>query len=99
MALQSGAHLRRPHFGAASVPSTDAACSPLICAGGGRGRTFSPDFFLLIQLGQCYGSCLRPQVVPAALAAQLLAHCSPEGRDAFAAASPLDENAIPPEYV
>jgi tetratricopeptide (TPR) repeat protein len=61
-------------------------------------RRLSPDFFLLIQLGQRYGSCLPPPQVPSELATRLLDQCTPEERDRFAAAYRLDENAVPPEY-
>src|SRR5215510_13359934 len=64
-----------------------------------RCRRLSPDFFLLIQLGQRYGSCLLPPQVPQELASRLLAHCAPEEQDRFALTYRLDENAVPPEYV
>jgi tetratricopeptide (TPR) repeat protein len=63
-----------------------------------RCRRLSPDFFLLIQLGQRYGSCLLPPQVPVKLAARLLGQCSAEEQNRFAAAYRLDENAVPPEY-
>src|SRR5262249_53547816 len=64
-----------------------------------RCRRLSPDCFLLIQLGQRYGSCLLPPQVPDELATRLLVHLTPEGQDRFAAAYRRDENAVPPEYV
>src|SRR5262245_25192569 len=63
-----------------------------------RSRRLSPDFFLLIQLGQRYGSCLLPPQVPVNLAARLLGQCSPGEQARFAAVYRLDENAVPPEY-
>src|SRR5262249_10281230 len=64
-----------------------------------RCRRLSPDFFLLIQLGQRYGSCLLPPQVPQELASRLLVRCAPEEQDRFARTYRLDENAVPPEYV
>jgi len=64
-----------------------------------RCRTLSPDFFLLIQLGNRYGSHILPPQVPSALIARLLPRLSAEERRAFEAAYRLDENAMPPEYV
>jgi tetratricopeptide (TPR) repeat protein len=64
-----------------------------------RCRAISPDVFLLIQLGNRYGSYILPPEVPADLAKRLLAHCAPAERDRFAAAYRLDENAVPPVYV
>src|SRR5215472_9531786 len=48
-------------------------------------RRLSPDFFLLILLGNRYGSCLLPPQVPANLAARLLGQCSLEEQNRFAA--------------
>jgi tetratricopeptide (TPR) repeat protein len=64
-----------------------------------RCHRLSPDFFMLIQLGQRYGSYILPPAVPAALVTQLLAHCSAEEQAHFASAYRLDENAVPAEYV
>src|SRR5262245_23823954 len=64
-----------------------------------RCRALSPDCFLLIQLGERYGSYLLPPQVPAALAQRLLQHLSEEERERFTAAYQLDENAVPAEYV
>src|SRR5215831_5282479 len=58
-----------------------------------RCRKLSPDFFLLIQLGERYGSCLLPPQVPEELATRLLVLCTPQERDRFAAAYRRDENA------
>jgi tetratricopeptide (TPR) repeat protein len=64
-----------------------------------RCRRVSPDYFLLILLGQRYGSRLLPPQVPIEHASRLLAHCAPEAQARFATAYRLDENAAPPEYV
>jgi tetratricopeptide (TPR) repeat protein len=64
-----------------------------------RCRQISPDLFLLMLLGQRYGSCLLPPQVSAALVERLLPHLSPDERALFAAVYRLDENAAPPEYV
>jgi tetratricopeptide (TPR) repeat protein len=64
-----------------------------------RCRQLSPDFYLLILLGQRYGSCLLPPQIPADLAARLLVHCSPDEQGGFAATYRLDENAVPPKFV
>jgi tetratricopeptide (TPR) repeat protein len=63
-----------------------------------RCRALSPDFFLLIQLGERYGSYILPPQVSADLAARLLSHLTPEERATFAGVYRLDENAAPPEY-
>ncbi len=62
-------------------------------------RQLSPDLFLLIQLGQRYGSSLLPPQVSTTLVGRLLPHLAPEERAAFEAAYRLDENAVPPEHV
>jgi WD40 repeat protein len=64
-----------------------------------RCRRLSPDFFLLIQLGERYGSYILPPQVPATLIERLLPHMASEERAAFAAVYRLDENAMPTEYV
>ena len=64
-----------------------------------RCRTLSPDCFLLVLLGQRYGSYILPPELPTALATRLLAHLDPEERRHFEAAYWLDENAVPPQYV
>jgi NACHT domain- and WD repeat-containing protein len=64
-----------------------------------RCRALSPDCFLLIQLGERYGSSLLPPQVPAALIERLLPHLHPEERERFEAAYRLDGNAVPAEYV
>lgn len=64
-----------------------------------RCRQLSPDLFLLIQLGQRYGSYILPPQVPAVLMERLLPLLSPDERAHFAAIYELDENAVPPEYV
>jgi tetratricopeptide (TPR) repeat protein len=58
----------------------------------------SPDCFLLIQLGQRYGSYILPPAVSTGLAKRLLTQLSAEERARFNAAYRLDENAVPPEY-
>jgi tetratricopeptide (TPR) repeat protein len=64
-----------------------------------RCRSLSPDFFLLIQLGNRYGSHILPPEVPGALVSHMISHFSPEERRGFDAAYRLDENAVPPAYV
>jgi tetratricopeptide (TPR) repeat protein len=64
-----------------------------------RCRDISPDLFLLILLGQRYGTCLLPPQAHAALVARVLPHLTPEEHVQFDAAYQLDENAAPPEYV
>jgi tetratricopeptide (TPR) repeat protein len=64
-----------------------------------RCRTLSPDCFLLIQLGERYGSYLLPPQVPATLVERLLPHLTPDEHVAFAAIYRLDTNAVPAEYV
>jgi hypothetical protein len=64
-----------------------------------RCRALSPDCFLLIQLGDRYGSYILPPVIAAGVVLRLLPYCSPEERTAFDAAYRLDENAVPPHYV
>jgi tetratricopeptide (TPR) repeat protein len=64
-----------------------------------RCRKLSPDCFLLILLGERYGSYILPPQVPATLIEQLLSQLAPEDRTWFHAAYQLDENAVPPEYV
>lgn len=64
-----------------------------------RCRQLSPDLFLLILLGQRYGSTLLPPQVPTALIDRLLPHLDPHESAQFAAVYRLDENAVPPEYV
>lgn len=63
-----------------------------------RCRRLSPDFFLLIQLGNRYGSYMLPPVLAADIAALLFPHLSEEERRTFDDIYRLDENAIPPEY-
>src|SRR5215831_15909438 len=57
-----------------------------------RCRTLSPDCFLLIQLGERYGSYILPPQVPAILVDRLLPHLVPEERRAFEAAYRVDNN-------
>jgi hypothetical protein len=64
-----------------------------------RCRALSPDCFLLIQLGERYGSYILPPQVPATLVARLAPHMAPDERIQFDAAYRLDENAVPAEYV
>ncbi len=64
-----------------------------------RCQTVSPDFFLLILLGDRNGSYILPPEVPTRLAEQLLPHLTPAERDLFVSAYRKDENAVPPEYV
>jgi WD40 repeat protein len=64
-----------------------------------RCRALSPDFFLLIQLGERYGSYILPPQVPRSLVDRLLPHLAPEERSTFETLYRLDENAVPPEYV
>jgi tetratricopeptide (TPR) repeat protein len=64
-----------------------------------RCRQLSPDCFLLIQLGDRYGTSILPPQVPADLVATLLPYFAPEERIAFDASYRLDANAVPPEYV
>ena len=62
-------------------------------------RQLSADCFLLILLGERYGSYILPPQVPATLIEQMLLYLRPEEREQFASAYRLDENAVPPEYV
>src|SRR5215469_3214911 len=64
-----------------------------------RCRQLSPDFFLLIQLGERYGSYILPPQMSSSLADRLLPHLAPEERSTFEAVYRLDENAVPDEYV
>jgi tetratricopeptide (TPR) repeat protein len=64
-----------------------------------RCRQLSPDLFLLILLGQRYGSTLLPPQIPTALVVRLFPVMTPEERTHFAAVYRLDENAMPAEYV
>ena len=64
-----------------------------------RCRNLSPDCFLLIQLGDRYGTSILPPQVPADLVATLLPYFAPEERIAFDASYRLDANAVRPEYV
>jgi tetratricopeptide (TPR) repeat protein len=64
-----------------------------------RCRRLSPDCFMVILLGERYGSYILPPQVPAALIEQMLPHLSPGERVYFDTAYRLDENAVPPEYV
>jgi tetratricopeptide (TPR) repeat protein len=64
-----------------------------------RCRQLSPDCFLLILLGDRYGSYILPPRVQAALIEQLLPHLTAEEQVHFDFAYRLDENAVPPEYV
>jgi tetratricopeptide (TPR) repeat protein len=64
-----------------------------------RCRRLSPDCFLLILLGERYGSYFLPPRVPAILVARLLPHLAHEERERFAAVYQLDDNAVPAEYV
>lgn len=64
-----------------------------------RCRKISPDCFLVIQLGNRYGSHILPSELPANLVARLLRKLSRDERRTFEAAYQLDENAVPPEYV
>jgi hypothetical protein len=50
-----------------------------------RCRAISPGCFLLIQLGERYGSSLLPSELPAPLVATLLPHLLPDDRGRFAA--------------
>ncbi len=63
-----------------------------------RCRTLSPDCFLLILLGDRYGTHILPPTIPVVVVTRLLAFCSEQERATFASAYQLDENAIPPEY-
>jgi WD40 repeat protein len=64
-----------------------------------RCRRLSPDFFLLIQLGERYGTRILPPELPSAVVSRLLSQLSPRQRRRFADAYVLDENAAPSEYV
>src|SRR5215469_4044638 len=64
-----------------------------------RCRALSPDCFMLIQMGERYGSYLLPPQVPAELGDRLLSHLAQEERERFAAVYRLDENAVPAEYI
>jgi hypothetical protein len=64
-----------------------------------RCRQLSPDLFLLILLGQRYGSSLMPPQVSTTLVERLLPELTPDERAHFDAVYRLDENAVPPEYV
>jgi tetratricopeptide (TPR) repeat protein len=64
-----------------------------------RCRQPSPDFFLLILLGERYGSYILPPQIPSTLVEHLLPYLTGEERDQFRVAYRLDENAVPPEYV
>lgn len=64
-----------------------------------RCRQFSPDFFLLVQLGNRYGSYILPPTLTASAATRQFTCMSEEERQTFDAVYRLDENALPPEYV
>jgi hypothetical protein len=64
-----------------------------------RCRRLSPDFFLVIQLGERYGTRILPPELPIAVVTRLLPQLSPRERRRFADAYVLDENAAPSEYV
>src|SRR3974390_787720 len=57
----------------------------------------SPDLFVLILLGERYGSTFLPPQIDAALAERLLARLTPDERGRFHALYRLDQNAVPPE--
>jgi len=63
-----------------------------------RCRRLSPDLFLLILLGQRYGSYLLPPDVPAATVANLAPHLSSHERHLFDTNYRMDANAVPPTY-
>ncbi len=64
-----------------------------------RSRHLSPDMFLLIQLGERYGSHILPPELPADFVDRLLFALTPDERAGFSAGYRLDSNAVPPEYV
>jgi WD40 repeat protein len=64
-----------------------------------RCRALSPDLFLMILLGERYGSYILPPAIPAVLTEHLLEKVTPDEGKRFAAAYRVDENAVPPEYV
>lgn len=63
-----------------------------------RCRALSPDCFLLILLGERYGSCLLPPSIPVEVLVRLLPHLAPDERATVDTAYRLDENAVPVEY-
>jgi tetratricopeptide (TPR) repeat protein len=64
-----------------------------------RCRHLSPDLFLVILLGQRYGTTLLPPQVPTTLVQRLLPALSLATQTHFATVYRLDTNAVPPEYV
>jgi uncharacterized protein DUF4062 len=64
-----------------------------------RCRERSPDFHLLILLGDRYGTCFLPPEVDAGQIARLRPHLSRVDLDVFDSAYALDENAVPPAYM
>lgn len=63
-----------------------------------RCRALSPDCFMLILLGERYGSSLLPPTVAEEVAGLLLPHLAEDERAAFEATYRLDKNAVPAEY-
>lgn len=59
----------------------------------------SPDFCLLILLGDRYGTCFLPEQVPADQVRRLRLYLSGEDQQSLDAAYVLDENAVLPDYV
>jgi tetratricopeptide (TPR) repeat protein len=64
-----------------------------------RCRQLSPDFFLLILLGDRYGSWLLPPTIPLEVSSLMQPHLSEDEHAAFATTYRLDENAVPAEYI
>ncbi len=64
-----------------------------------RCQQLSPDFFLLILLGDRYGSCFLPEHLPAAHVAQLRPLLNAAAARTLDLVYALDTNAIPQEYV
>lgn len=86
-------------WGVSEEASTDRQTLRICFAELERCRQLSPDFFLLIQLGNRYGSYILPPVLTVTTAARLFLHLSEEERRDFDAVYRLDENALPSEYV
>src|SRR5215469_2121314 len=63
-----------------------------------RCQALSPDCFLLILLGERYGSWLLPPAISTETCAWLLPHLAEDERVAFDATYRRDENAVPAEY-
>lgn len=63
-----------------------------------RCRALSPDCFMLILLGERYGSSLLPPAVAEELAGRLLPHLAEDERAAFEVTYRLDKNAVSAEY-